>query len=699
MKWTLTIFIIWHIVMHGISSHVCKKGDLAYSQLQYTKAIEEYTACLSSDKKFNGLTLTKLANSYRILDNFPLAEYWYKRAMSLKESDPKCAYWYVAMVHANGNKNLSHRILDSLLIKKPRDKDLLNLKSTISLASSLDSFIITKADFNSVEADFSPTKYGTKMVFSSSRPSSSKGDLFTGQSFSTLWQVDSITNGEASAFTTFSKFKYNIGAAVFSPDGNEIYFTANNNKTNKKGIANLTILTSRFINDQWSLPNALDFASGPYNYAHPALSKDGNFLVFASDKIGGNYNLYYTTIGINGKWNLPKPFKKNINTAQQEGFPTFLDNNKLIFSSDGLSGSAGLDMYETTFKNGNWTDPIRLPIPFNSQKDDYGMLSLDTAMTHGYLTSNRFDVNGNEDILVFSKTKPCTIIAHLLDVTQNISIPNQIYNFNLSKDLLNIRSQSNGKAFHTFFPDGIIRVRTSYEGIVFDSTVIVPASCRGDTILIKFVYRTEKIELTGTITEYGTNSEIPYAKIIFRDKETEEETIVNADDKGVFKVNNLDSKEYEITIKKEGYFGEQVNISISKNNNLKPINLNLKKLEVNRIFVLKNILYDFDDWKITLQSEIDLDRIIDVLQENPNIKIELSSHTDSRGNDDYNIELSDKRGKSAVAYIISKGIEFSRLIAKGYGETQHINHCKNGVKCDEDLHHNNRRTEIKILEN
>lgn len=86
-----------------------------------------------------------------------------------------------------------------------------------------------------------------------------------------------------------------------------------------------------------------------------------------------------------------------------------------------------------------------------------------------------------------------------------------------------------------------------------------------------------------------------------------------------------------------------------------------------------------------------------IMQQNPTLKIELSSHTDSRGNDDYNLKLSQRRADAAVAYIVSKGINRNRLEAKGYGETRLVNNCGNGVECSEEQHQENRRTEIKVL--
>lgn len=111
---------------------------------------------------------------------------------------------------------------------------------------------------------------------------------------------------------------------------------------------------------------------------------------------------------------------------------------------------------------------------------------------------------------------------------------------------------------------------------------------------------------------------------------------------------------------------------------------------------LKNIYYAFDKTDVLSESEVELDKLVNFMQDNPQLKVELSSHTDSRGSDKYNLTLSEKRAKSAVDYMLSKGVDEARIVAKGYGETRPINHCVNGVKCTKEEHQQNRRTEIMI---
>ena len=112
---------------------------------------------------------------------------------------------------------------------------------------------------------------------------------------------------------------------------------------------------------------------------------------------------------------------------------------------------------------------------------------------------------------------------------------------------------------------------------------------------------------------------------------------------------------------------------------------------------ISNIYYEFDKWEILKEATASLDKIIDVMTDNLSIVIELSSHTDARGSESYNQTLSEKRAKSAVDYIVNRGIKSERLVAKGYGESKLLNNCIQSSDCTESQHQENRRTEFMVL--
>src|SRR5262249_19147267 len=151
---------------------------------------------------------------------------------------------------------------------------------------------------------------------------------------------------------------------------------------------------------------------------------------------------------------------------------------------------------------------------------------------------------------------------------------------------------------------------------------------------------------------------------------------------------------------KDGYYTNTVHAStkgkkVSENMHVE-LKLELEKIIINKPIVLENIYYDLDKWDIRPDAAAGLDKLVNIMKENPDIKVELGSHTDSRADDKYNMKLSQKRAESAVNYIVTHGISKDRITAKGYGESMLINRCKNGVKCSEEEHQQNRRTEFKV---
>ncbi|WP_346857247.1 OmpA family protein [uncultured Draconibacterium sp.] len=167
----------------------------------------------------------------------------------------------------------------------------------------------------------------------------------------------------------------------------------------------------------------------------------------------------------------------------------------------------------------------------------------------------------------------------------------------------------------------------------------------------------------------------------------------------IFKQELEKDKTYTFATDMDGYMNDSKTIStVGKPFGVIRDTLWIEKVVVGQKFVMENIYYDFDKWDILPESEVELDKLVKVMNDNPDWKVELGSHTDCRGSDAYNKVLSQKRSDSAVAYIVSKGIAQERIIAKGYGETELVNKCDDGVACSEAEHRQNRRTEFKILE-
>src|SRR5690606_7700565 len=174
-----------------------------------------------------------------------------------------------------------------------------------------------------------------------------------------------------------------------------------------------------------------------------------------------------------------------------------------------------------------------------------------------------------------------------------------------------------------------------------------------------------------------------------------------SDDQAAFTFTIEPGMDYRLYGEKQGYFPDSLTVEPIQANRdtVVRIALNLQPVfKVGDKFVLENIYYDFDKHNIRPDAALILDKLVATMRDNPTLRIELSSHTDSRGTHKYNERLSQRRAEAAVNYIVSRGIARDRLVAKGYGETRLVNHCADGVSCTPAQHQANRRTEVEVLE-
>ncbi|MGB4773604.1 MAG: OmpA family protein [Daejeonella sp.] len=209
-----------------------------------------------------------------------------------------------------------------------------------------------------------------------------------------------------------------------------------------------------------------------------------------------------------------------------------------------------------------------------------------------------------------------------------------------------------------------------------------------------------KFILIGKTITKGTDAPASNVKTTLTKNKGKKKTS-SSDKNGEFSYTLEPNADYTIVGTKDGFPSNTEKIStkgLTKDKTFYvKLELSIKSLEVGSVMELKNIYYDLNKANIRSDASVVLDNLVRALKENPTIKIELSSHTDSRASDEYNMDLSQRRADAAVNYLISQGIDEKRLVAKGYGESKLINKCANDVECTEEEHQKNRRTEIKIL--
>jgi len=426
--------------------------------------------------------------------------------------------------------------------------------------------------------------------------------------------------------------EYHEGPVAFNKNFNRIFFTRNDHlkgklKKNKKGVVKLGIFTAVRNDDTWTEPKSIDFNTTEYEECHPALTADGKYLYFASDREGGQggMDLYVSEFNA-GKWGAPLNLGPNVNTPGNDVFPFVHDDGTLYFASDGWGGLGGLDIFSTKKeKNQQWSSVTNMGQPYNSRKDDFGFV-LNVLGTEGYFNSSRNGGKGKDDIYSFKrnafskKSKEPKVIGEEKRTVTYYHITNNHFAASGQEE----RQREKDKPTKT------------------------------DQLMDE-----EEID-------YASLATAPPAP-------TQTEELPESPPDPTFKVKNKAA--------------------------LPSLNLMVKKHEfsIGEVFELKNLYYAFDKYDIKAKGAKELDRLVDIMQKYPKMKIELSAHTDARGRDRYNEWLSRRRAEEARKYLTAHGIKSNRIIAKGYGETKLRNNCEDGIECEEKYHQMNRRTEIKVL--
>ncbi|MFV8325790.1 OmpA family protein, partial [Flavobacterium sp. ZS1P14] len=211
-------------------------------------------------------------------------------------------------------------------------------------------------------------------------------------------------------------------------------------------------------------------------------------------------------------------------------------------------------------------------------------------------------------------------------------------------------------------------------------------------------------ELYGEITDITTKELLPNTKITLYDSQFNLISTTNSDDKGNYTFTVECGKTYNVRAEKPEYTTKEQKITIAaeKGKTYLPIALEKSKCKVTvgddlgKCFGIKMIYFDFDKSNIRVEAAIDLEKILDVLSQYPDMKLDIRSHTDSRGTFKYNEALSDRRAKATINWLIKNGVDSNRLVGKGYGETQLVNRCADNVNCTEEEHQFNRRSEFII---
>jgi outer membrane protein OmpA-like peptidoglycan-associated protein/tetratricopeptide (TPR) repeat protein len=624
-----------------------------YDDYHYTDAIQMYEAIIASNAD-NAEATEKLANCYRKINDSKNAEIWYAKVVEIPKSHPINKLYYAQALAANEKYKESQKWYKAYAQAAKNDprgnKFAMSYHDSVMTNFYKDSarYQIKLADFNSPEADFSPMFYRDGVVFCSNRKMEGTKPVkhifhWNKSNFLDLY----FSSGGAEAHTLHDHLnsRYHEGPVSFYPSEDSIIFTRNNyfngkyktskDKTNK---LKLYFANTKSESGDWANVTNFPYNNDEYSIGHPTLSPDGRTLYFTSDMpdgLGGTD--IYKSIYDKGKWSKPVNLGAEINTKGNEMFPFVDENNDLYFSSNGHAGLGGLDIFVARDKAGKYVSPQNLGVPLNSSQDDFGYIYKENT-EEGYFTSNREGGVGDDDIYTF-KRKTCKFIVVVVNEKTNEIIKN-----------------------------------AKVEGIEQETTVNFPAESLNDSIY-----------------SFKTKLRTNYALTAFKEGFEEGNSLLTEEKLLRCLQHGEDiSDTIRIPIRPVEVFADNTPQPNKPKYRYKG-NPNVKVIEVT------NVYFDFDKYYIRPEAARELDRVIEVMNQYPNLKIELSSHTDTRATNYYNIRLAQRRSRASYHYLVTRGISPERLVVNSFGENKLALDCPDFKDCSEEDHQLNRRTEVIIL--
>ena len=618
-----------------------KRGDKKYEKYAYIDAIKTYERIAEKGYKSPEM-LQKLGNSYYFNADLTNAAKWYGELFALTEDvDAEYFYRYSQSLKSIGNYEKADQMLEKFSQKSGTDaraKLFVNQKNYLEqIKKNSGRYKIENAGINSEYSDYGSAFYGEKIVFASAKDTgnfSKRKHAWTNQYFTNMYISDLSVDG---ALSTPQKFAKSLNTK--------------------------------------------------FHESTPAFSKDGNTVYFtrnnfANGKKGKNADkitllkIYKATLD-GEKWtNITElPFN---NDSYSVAHPALSPDGKTLYFASDMPGTLGAsDLFKVEINSdGSFGKPTNLGSKINTPgRETFPFISDNNEI---YFASDGHPGLGGLDVFV------AKIDGDDFSEIQNIGEP------------------ANSKQDDFSF---IINTKTKVGFISSNRD-----GGNGNDDIYKFL-ETKSLEFTckqllsGVVTDEETGAVLANAKVTLFDEKFNKIKEILSDASGNYSFEEVEcGSSYYVRGEKAEYVTKEQKTFIPKESGETDLPIALEKAvkqvkvgdDLAKTFGIKIIYFDLDKWNIREDAAVDLAKIVDVLQENPTMKVDVRSHTDSRQTHKYNEKLSDRRAKSTVEWMVQNGINASRLTGKGYGETQLVNKCADGVSCSEEEHQLNRRSEFII---
>ncbi|MFV0291537.1 MAG: OmpA family protein [Mangrovibacterium sp.] len=426
-----------------------------------------------------------------------------------------------------------------------------------------------------------------------------------------------------------------------------------------------------------------------YSVTHPAINNAGDVLYFSSDMPGGHGGKdLYKSVFKNGEWQKPENLGEPINTSADEMFPFIGIKNEFFFASNREGGKGGLDIYTSQLSGENhFSEPVSMKAPFNSDADDFAFYMAD-GRHYAFFASNREDEFNDEIYNVKLAPWHKDIDGKAIDGGTGEALADvQVKLFDQNNELLLETISNQDGSFEFEIEQGVNYVLSAQKQLYGDAKEKVDYDTKNVLMKLHGGYIVDLV-----VIDAENNQPVPGVSV----RNLTDGKVWNADGY-LAKVSLAANADNQLRVEAEGYLMQRVAFNTAGlTYGSMSDTVMLYSRDRDKLFQLSNINYDYGKASLREESKRELDKLVSLMKENPSVMVTLRSHTDSRGSDEFNLYLSDKRSESCKQYLIDHGVSISRISARGYGETQLLNECANGVECEEEMHFANRRTEIKF---
>ena len=647
-----TVALVSAFILGNVGAYAqagLKKADKQYEQWAYVDALSIYEKV--EKRGFSNIELHQhLGNAYYFNANYAQAEKQYERMFAVSEGTelPSEYYYRYAQTLQHVGKDaeakqyytqFTNKVGSESQIAKIRANEVDLQKQIQHNSGRYDR--LTNLAINTPFADYGSFVHNNQLYFTSARDTGSlakKVHTWTGDAFTSLYnyplQNDTTKESKVKRIKGSVKSKLNESTAVITQDGNTMYFTRNN-----------IMGSTRKYDEQ----------------------KNTRLKIYRAELV-------------NNQWTNVSELPFNGDDFSTAHPALSADERTMYFASDRPGGFGASDLWQVSVNGNSFGTPQNMGSEINTEaRETFPFISSNNEL---YYSSDGRVGLGGLDVYVAKMDK-----NHQFEAVQNIGAP--------------VNSTADDFAYYIDY-----QTKAGF----FSSN---RAGGQGNDDIYSFIETREiKPECIQDLRVYVVNGKtkeiIPNAKITLYDAYFNEKAVSNLAGTNGYTFNTEYECEarYRLKIEKDDFVTLEDNVVLNNESGIteKTITLYPRKVEVKpkddlfKVLKLNPIYFDLDKHNIRTDAALELAKVVEVLRDYPQMKIDVRSHTDSRASDAYNLKLSQRRAKATAEWIISQGIEASRITYKGYGETQLQNECKNGVKCSDEQHEQNRRSEFIVSE-